>query len=137
MGQIQSGQQSTVDEAAQSTDSQTSDDQQQGIGDTELLNKNTDGAGAKHTVGTDGKVDTSGDQGAQHTGCDQAVDGCLLEDVHDVADPRELIGHGDAENDHQDGQRHHRAELLHDVLNGQFLCFGIHISLTLLPRRLS
>ena len=51
-----------------------------------------------------------GNQGAQHAGGDQAVDGSLFEDVHDIADPRELIGHHHAENENQQRQRHQGAE---------------------------
>ena len=80
------------------------------------------------------EVDAGGDQGAQHAGGDQAVDGSLLEDVHDIADPREFIGHHHAENENQQRQRHQGAELLQKLFSGILL---FHISLILLPRPLS
>ena len=134
MGQVQTGQQGAVDKTGQGADCHTADGQQDGVRLTEVLDQHADGAGAQHAVGTHGQVDTGGDQRAQHTGSDQAVDGCLLQDVHDVADLRELIGHGDAENGDQDHQSQQSAQLLQKLFRRTIL---FHISLTLLPRPLS
>ena len=134
MGQVQTGQQNAVDKAGKRAHRQAGDDQQRHAGDAEVLDQHADGAGAQHAVGTHGQVDAGGDQGAQHAGGDQAVDGSLLEDVHDIADPRELIGHHHAENENQQRQRHQGAELLQKLFSGILL---FHISLILLPRPLS
>ncbi|CAN3996272.1 6,7-dimethyl-8-ribityllumazine synthase, partial [Dysosmobacter welbionis] len=106
MGQVQTGQQNAVDKAGKRAHRQAGDDQQRHAGDAEVLDQHADGAGAQHAVGTHGQVDAGGNQGAQHAGGDQAVDGSLLEDVHDIADPREFIGHHHAENENQQRQRH-------------------------------
>ena len=132
MGQIQTGQQCAVDEAGQGADGQAAEHQQEGVRDAGL-DHNADGAGAQHAVGTNGQVDTGGNQGAQHTGSDQAVDGCLLQDIHEVTDLHELVRHGDAENQNQDGKGHQCTELLQKLFH--FRVF--HISLILLPRPLS
>ena len=116
MGQIQSGQQRAVDEAGQGADGQAAERQQEGVRDAGL-DHNADGAGAQHAVGTNGQVDTGGNQGAQHTGSDQAVDGCLLQDIHEVTDLHELVRHGDAENQNQDGKGHQCTELLQKLFH--------------------
>ena len=132
MGQIQTGQQRAVDEAGQGADGQAAEHQQEGVRDAGL-DHNADGAGAQHAVGANGQVDTGGNQGAQHTGSDQAVNGCLLQDIHEVTDLHELVRHGDAENQNQDGKGHQCTELLQKLFH--FRVF--HISLILLPRPLS
>ena len=103
MGKLQPGQQRAVDKAHKGGGQNTAQNQGNGICNTEPLDKNAHHTGAQHGIIAHGQVDTAGDQADQHTGGDQAVNGCLLQQDHQVAHGEEAVGR-QAEEEEQKGK---------------------------------
>ena len=138
VGELQPGQQEAVHEANQGGSQDAHGDQKHRIGDIEDLESHADHAGAEDGVVAHRQVNTAGDQADQHTGGNQTVDGCLLQQDHQVADRKEAAGKNTEER-HQNGKSEKSTQfgqsVLQDIL---FFCFlNCVIHLNFLPMRLS
>ena len=129
MGEVQTGEEHTVDPADQGAADDCDEQKNDRIGHA-LVHQHTGEAGCERCVSAYGKVDAGGDQAEQHAGGNQCIERRLLENGHHVRILKE-VRRCDCQNYTKDYQCAKRTSISHQIAG--FLRFSHLIYLPKLP----